>query len=262
MTMSLSTEHLAQLSGAKALLANGSLSDKIGALFGVSIESGYASLPKNWEAQTAAIAEDLLMLGLRGMLTTLGGASSDIFPSLMRFSATMRLHERIAELPALTLELPVSMMLLCRSMADIARANGERSEDLDTRLACLELFALGDARRNAMSAGYFALRTQLASSTAAAFDYLTNTLMVDEEADALHGYVAAIAEHFREQIEIHAAAEAIPGVGARRGSAVNLLLIDHFQDIARGHFTVRRLERAYGQQEVRTTYDRIRLSSA
>ncbi len=260
--MSLSTEHLAQLSDAKALLANGSLSDKIGALFGVSIENGYACLPRDWEAQTAAIAEDTLMLALRGMLTTLGGGSSDIFPTIARFSAGIRTHERIAELPGLALELPVSMMLLCRSVADIARANGERSEDLDTRLACLELFALGDARRNATSAGYFALRARLASPTTAAIDYLINTLMVDEDADALRGYVSAIAGHFREQIEIHVAAEAIPDIGRHYGSAMNLLLIDHFQDIARGHFTVRRLERAYGQHEVRTTYDRIRLSHA
>ncbi len=257
--MSLSTEHLAQLSTAKALLSNGSLSDKIRALFGVSVENGYARLPQHWEAQTAAIAQDTLMLGLRGMLTTLGGASPDIFPTLARFSAAMRTHERIAELPGLALELPVSMMLLCRSVADIARANGERSEDLDTRLACLELFALGDARRNAMGAGYFALRATLALPTAAAIDYLTNTLMVDEDADALRGYIDAIAKHFREQIEIHAAAEAIPDVSTHYGSAVNLLLIDHFQDIARGHFTVRRLERAYGQPDVRATYDRIRL---
>jgi EcsC protein family len=258
--MSLSTEHLAHLSTAKALLANGSLSDKIGALFGVSVDSGYARLPQHWETQTAVIAQDALLLCLRGMLTTLGGASSDIFPTLARFSAAIRTHERIAELPGLALELPVSMMLLCRSVADIARANGERSEDLDTRLACLELFALGDARRNAMGAGYFALRATLASPTAAAIDYLNNTLMVDEEDDALRGYIAVIAKHFREQIEIHVAAEASPGASTHYGSAVNLLLIDHFQDIARGHFTVRRLERVYGQHEVRATYDRIRLS--
>jgi hypothetical protein len=33
--------------------------------------------------------------------------------------------------------------------------------------------------------------------------------------------------------------------------ARNLLFIDHFQDVARGHFIVRRLERAYGAETVR-----------
>ena len=30
-----------------------------------------------------------------------------------------------------------------------------------------------------------------------------------------------------------------------------------FQDVARGHFTVRRLERAYGKDVVRAEYDRF-----
>lgn len=33
------------------------------------------------------------------------------------------------------------------------------------------------------------------------------------------------------------------------------MFIDHFQDMSRGHFTVRRLERIYGAQPVRAAYD-------
>jgi hypothetical protein len=33
--------------------------------------------------------------------------------------------------------------------------------------------------------------------------------------------------------------------------------IDHFQEIARAHFTVRRLERRYGNDAVRTAYDKL-----
>jgi hypothetical protein len=33
----------------------------------------------------------------------------------------------------------------------------------------------------------------------------------------------------------------------------------HFQDMARGHFTVRRLERHYGPELVRSEYDAIDL---
>jgi hypothetical protein len=39
---------------------------------------------------------------------------------------------------------------------------------------------------------------------------------------------------------------------------VNYAFIDHFQDVARGHFTIRRLERAYGKESVRAQYERIR----
>jgi hypothetical protein len=53
------------------------------------------------------------------------------------------------------------------------------------------------------------------------------------------------------------AAEAVPIVGAAGGAVINLLFIDHFQNMARGHFIVRRLERAYGAELVRAEYDRL-----
>ena len=42
------------------------------------------------------------------------------------------------------------------------------------------------------------------------------------------------------------------------GAAINVLFIDHFQNMARGHFTVRRLERAFGEV-VRQTQEIARL---
>jgi hypothetical protein len=35
------------------------------------------------------------------------------------------------------------------------------------------------------------------------------------------------------------------------------ICIEHFQGVARGHFTVRRLERVYGKDVVRTEYERL-----
>jgi hypothetical protein len=45
--------------------------------------------------------------------------------------------------------------------------------------------------------------------------------------------------------------------GAAGGAVINLLFIDHFQDMARGHFIVRRLERAYPPGMVREEYERL-----
>jgi EcsC protein family len=53
------------------------------------------------------------------------------------------------------------------------------------------------------------------------------------------------------------AAQAIPAVGALGGAAVNYAFIDHFQEIARAHFAMRRLERRYGKEEVRRVYDEL-----
>src|SRR5258706_15724021 len=53
------------------------------------------------------------------------------------------------------------------------------------------------------------------------------------------------------------AAQAVPVIGALGGAAGNYALIAHFQKIARAHFTVRRLERRYGKEAVRTAYDKL-----
>jgi hypothetical protein len=46
-------------------------------------------------------------------------------------------------------------------------------------------------------------------------------------------------------------------VGAVSGAVVNYAFIAHFQGIARGHFTVRRLERIYGIEAIRAEYERL-----
>jgi hypothetical protein len=50
------------------------------------------------------------------------------------------------------------------------------------------------------------------------------------------------------------AAQAIPAVGAVGGATVNLIFMDHYQSMARAHFTVRRLEKMYGKEIVQTAY--------
>ena len=57
-------------------------------------------------------------------------------------------------------------------------------------------------------------------------------------------------------------AQAVPIIGAMGGAAVNLIFIKHFQDMARGHFIVRRLERAHGQDIVRAEYETMVIGNA
>ena len=51
------------------------------------------------------------------------------------------------------------------------------------------------------------------------------------------------------------AAQAVPVIGAAGGALINTLFMDHFQDMAHGHFTVRRLERKYGEEVVKLAYE-------
>jgi hypothetical protein len=69
--------------------------------------------------------------------------------------------------------------------------------------------------------------------------------------------LAQIASRFGVVVTQKLAAQAVPLIGALGGAAVNYAFIDHSQEIARAHFTVRRLERRYGKDAVRTAYDKL-----
>jgi hypothetical protein len=68
---------------------------------------------------------------------------------------------------------------------------------------------------------------------------------------------AQIASRFGVVVTHKLAAQAVPVIGALGGAAVNHAFINHFQEIARAHFTVRRLERRYGKEAVRAVYERL-----
>ena len=55
--------------------------------------------------------------------------------------------------------------------------------------------------------------------------------------------------------------QALPIIGAAGGASINLLFIDHFQKVARGHFIVRRLERSYDPALIKSTYAAIPLET-
>ena len=53
--------------------------------------------------------------------------------------------------------------------------------------------------------------------------------------------------------------QAIPLVGAAGGALINTIFIDHFQNMARGHFIIRRLERLYDNDLIKQEYDKLDL---
>ena len=67
-----------------------------------------------------------------------------------------------------------------------------------------------------------------------------------------------IAARFGVVVSQKLAAQAVAELGSVGGAAVNLAFIEHFQEVARGHFTVRRLERTYGVAAVRSEYERLK----
>jgi hypothetical protein len=82
--------------------------------------------------------------------------------------------------------------------------------------------------------------------------------VVDRTAPAIARLVGAIASRFGVVVSEQAAAKAIPVIGAASGAVINILFIDHFQDMARGHFIIKRLEAKYGTGTVESAYTHVK----
>jgi hypothetical protein len=161
--------------------------------------------------------------------------------------------------PALAAELPLTTSIILRSIADIARSEGEDVTAIEVRLACLEVFALGgsSAADDASETGYFAVRAGMAKIMADAAKYIAERGLAAEGGPVIARFIAAIAARFSTVVSEKVAAQAVPVLGAVGGASINVLFMNHFQDVARGHFMVRRLERRYGHELVRDEYRRI-----
>ena len=161
-------------------------------------------------------------------------------------------------LAALPIELPVTTMLMLRAIADTARHQGEDLSQLEARLACVEVFALG-ARGSGkrMDMGYFASRALLSKLAGEASVYLAERGLARTSAPAVGRLLAEIASRFGVVISERLAASALPVLGAVGGATVNFVFMNHFQRVAHGHFTIRRLERVYGPAAVRRHYETL-----
>ena len=148
---------------------------------------------------------------------------------------------------------------MLRSIADIARSEGEDLSQPEATLACLQVFALGghSSGVDLMDGGYFAIRGLLAKTVSEAATYVAQKGVVDEAAPVLVRLLSQIAGRFGVVVSQKLAAQAVPLIGAVGGAAVNVAFTEHFQTLAKGHFTVRRLERRYSPEIVKREYGTI-----
>lgn len=251
-------EHVEELRGARDALEHPGLTAKLTSIIGTPIEKGMKLLPRRWSNIVNKATTKSLGIALRMAITTIGGGSEKPSRDLWhKVAATASGAGGGAwGVLALTVELPISTTIMLRSIADIARSQGEDLRHTGAQLACLEVFALGGhtPKDNAAESGYFAIRAVLARAVAEAAQFIAERGVTKEGAPVIVRLISLIAGRFGVSVSEKAAAQAIPVVGALGGALINLAFIDHFQEIARGHFTVRRLERLYGSEVVRSTY--------
>ena len=234
-----------------------SLAARIAGAVGTPIDRLFSVLPQGAADAIGAVTNKALQAGLRFAISTMGDRNR---------SSVEWIHTSVVMvtgaaggafgLPALAIELPVSTVVMLRSIVDIARSEGELVKTPEAGLACLEVFALGGRKGgdDAAESGYFVVRAALAKALAEAAEYIAERGLAREGAPAIIRFVTQVAARFGIPVSQKVMAQSVPVIGAAGGVVINLVFIDHFQDIARGHFIVRRLERKYGPETVRAAY--------
>jgi EcsC protein family len=254
---------LKDLELAKSLLEHPGFTIRIANLLGSPVEKGFALLPGGWSGKVNEAAKAALMKALRLAVASLGSRrprkSREFFHKVL--IGTSGGIGGAFGLAALPVELPVSTAIMLRSIADIARSEGHNISLMKTRLECLEVFALGgrSTSDNAADSAYWITRAALTKTVSDAAIYLTQKGTVDATAPVIIRLINAIASRFGVMVSEEIAAKAVPVIGAAGGGIINVLFIDHFQDMARGHFIVKRLEARHGIEKVKSVYDEIEI---
>ena len=257
--MRMTPEDIRRLRWAAELLENPGLAAKLTGVVGMPFEKAFDYLPAKWSRAVQTITRKSLRHALDVAVKTIGrGEKRASRDTLHKFLAAASGGIGGAfGLPALAIELPATTVIMFRSIADIAKSEGEDVERLETKLACLEVFALGGTSGgdNAAESGYYAVRALLARQVSEAAKYIVERGIAEEGAPALVRLIATVASRFGVTVSQKAAATAVPVIGAAGGALINAIFIDHFQNMARGHFMMRGLEKKYGAECVRTVYE-------
>jgi hypothetical protein len=261
----LSKADLDELKRAKAMLENPGLAAKLSSMIGSPLEKGLKMLPASVQEGVHKVTKAALMKALEAAVRSLG--------DLPGTNSRNRLHQVLAAatgaaggafgISALAIELPISTAVILRSIAAIAAAEGENPRQLETKLECLQVFGLGALDKEKKGAGnpsesaYFAARTAMAKAVSEAAAHLAKKGITKASAPALVRLVALIGSRFGVVVSQKAAAQMIPILGAAGGATINALFIEHYQQMAMGHFIVRRLEKIHGAEPVRLAYEKL-----
>lgn len=240
---------------------------------GKPVEVLHDRLPAKARGMISAATKKAIEKGLVAAINTIGSSAATgqvELSSLERSSASSRFHKGTATLtgavaglfglPALAIELPVTTVLILRGISDQARLFGHDLNDIETRLECLMIFALGSSsttRDDAIESSYFlarAMQAQLLRQTTDVVAKLSAKEMLEAvnkgSAPVLVKFISQIAQLFEIRVSQKMVAEMMPVIGAVGGGALNYAFSDFYTRTARYHFGIRQLEKKYGTEFV------------
>jgi hypothetical protein len=254
----LADDHRKILARAVSRLEGTSLAKRLSDYASQPINSALKKIPKPLGRRIDAAVEKAILRCLNVAVNSLEKETMHKAPRTRRSSILAAASGGLGGLfgaASLPVELPVTTMLMLRSIADIARHYGEDLSTLEARLACVEVFALGaKATPGRTHFGYYASRALLGHLTSDAANFFVERGVAGASATVAGRLASEVAARFGLALSERTAVSALPLVGAVGGAAVNVVFMRHFQSIARGHFIVRRLERIYGEDSVRREY--------
>lgn len=269
-------EYLDLLKSAVTTLEVPSFTIRIANTIGMPVEWALERLPGASADTIHKAIEAALRKAVSGALRTLDENSSG--------TARPKTHTAIAAasgamggffgLKGTLVELPLTTTVIMRSVADIARSEGFLITDPLVQGECIQVFALGgrSASDDAADSAYYAARvglTEIARETSRVLAEAAATQAGRQSAQAaaqgfrftpaqtsawLAQIIETVAQRFGVKVTEKFALQAAPVLGAVSGATVNTLFISHYQNMARGHFTVRRLEQKYGEDVIHAAY--------
>ncbi|MEI6750661.1 MAG: EcsC family protein [Bacteroidota bacterium] len=251
----------ARLMRAVDLLENPSWTSKLTDLIGIPVEWAINKLPKSAKAIISTATTKAIRGALKAAVYTMKPKHKGT-PSKWWHRCVVSVSGGIGGffgLMGLPIELPISTIIMLRSIADIARSEGEKITDLETQLNCIEVFALGGKSKNddGNESGYYAVRATLGKIITEATGFAAEKGIIEEGAPILIRFAARVASRFEVVVSEKVSTEFVPVIGAASGAIINLLFINHFQSVATGHFIIRSLERKYGADKIQTEYEKI-----
>ena len=181
----LSDDDQAVLARVVVVLERPSLPGRLSVLIGQKFTAAEQFIPASVLKIANSAAGAALKMALRAAVATLPKTEKARSPRLhTAMAAASGAAGGAFGLAALPIELPISTTIILRSIAEIARQEGENLKDPATALACLEVFALGGGREAgpASNSGYLAIRAVLAKSVQQATRVMLQRGLVDEAA--------------------------------------------------------------------------------
>ena len=254
-------EDLQLLRQAYITLEHPSLAARLSNVIGTPIELAMQLLPKAWFKKIHNSAEAALAKALSAAISSMhreheGTGRELYYRGIVAGSGALG---GFFGMPGLLLELPITTTLMLRSIAEIARAEGEDIHDAATQASCLQVFALGGKSEidDAAETGYYGVRLALSSYMSSAIGHVGSHGLSNHSAPIVAQLIQAVARPFGVSLSQRAATHVLPVISAASAAAVNVIFLHHFQDMAKAHFIVRRLERKYGEGFVQSQYERF-----